>query len=88
MTGELALPDWGFEGKAGSRHASHCASTWGTARKFGRTCVEASSLAQNDGKYILVIEGSIPMKDAGDYLQIGGFRGIQRILLGPDPRAA
>jgi len=30
------------------------------------------AMAQNDGKYVLVVEGSIPTKDAGIYLKVGG----------------
>jgi hydrogenase small subunit len=30
------------------------------------------AMTQNDGKYVLVVEGSIPTKDAGIYLKVGG----------------
>lgn len=33
------------------------------------------AMKQNDGKYILVVEGSIPTKDAGVYLKIAGRKG-------------
>jgi hydrogenase small subunit len=34
------------------------------------------AMKQNDGKYVLVVEGSIPTKLNGDYLRLGGKRGI------------
>jgi hydrogenase small subunit len=34
------------------------------------------AIAQNDGKFVLVVEGSIPVKDDGIYLSIGGRKGI------------
>jgi len=35
------------------------------------------AMAANDGKYILVVEGSIPTKDAGTYLTIAGRKGTE-----------
>lgn len=34
------------------------------------------AMQQNDGKYVLVVEGSIPTKDNGAYLKIAGKNGI------------
>jgi len=34
------------------------------------------AMKQNDGKYVLVVEGSIPTKDEGIYLSVGGHKGI------------
>lgn len=34
------------------------------------------AMAANDGKFILVVEGSIPTKENGDYLYIAGKKGI------------
>ncbi|HET8798706.1 MAG TPA: hydrogenase small subunit [Thermoanaerobaculia bacterium] len=35
------------------------------------------AMTANDGKYILVVEGSIPTKDAGIYLKIAGRKGTE-----------
>jgi hydrogenase small subunit len=37
------------------------------------------AMKQNDGKYILVVEGSIPVKDAGIYLKIAGRKGTDML---------
>jgi len=37
------------------------------------------AMEQNDGKYILVVEGSIPTKDNGAYLKIAGRNGIDML---------
>lgn len=37
------------------------------------------AMAQNDGKYILVVEGSIPTKEAGTYLKIAGRKGTEML---------
>lgn len=37
------------------------------------------AMAQNDGKYVLVVEGSIPTKEDGAYLTIGGQKGIDKL---------
>lgn len=37
----------------------------------------SDAMKQNDGKYILVVEGSIPTKDAGIYLKIAGRKGTE-----------
>lgn len=37
------------------------------------------AMAQNDGKYVLVVEGSIPTKDNGAYLRIAGRNGIDML---------
>jgi hydrogenase small subunit len=37
------------------------------------------AMAQNDGKYVLVVEGSIPTKDNGAYLKIAGRNGIDML---------
>jgi len=37
------------------------------------------AMTQNDGKYVLVVEGSIPTKDAGVYLTIGGKKGSEKL---------
>ena len=37
------------------------------------------AMADNLGKYILVCEGSIPTKDSGEYLYVGGQKGIDRL---------
>ena len=34
------------------------------------------AMKQNDGKYVLVVEGSIPTKSNGDFLKLGGKKGI------------
>jgi hydrogenase small subunit len=34
------------------------------------------AMQENEGKYILVCEGSIPVKDGGQYLKLGGKNGI------------
>lgn len=34
------------------------------------------AMTQNDGKYVLVVEGSIPTKDNGIYLKVGGKWGV------------
>jgi len=33
-------------------------------------------MRENEGKYILVCEGSIPLKDGGQYLKLGGKNGV------------
>lgn len=38
------------------------------------------SMKANDGKYVLVVEGSIPTKDNGDYLYVGGKRGKDLLI--------
>ena len=35
------------------------------------------AMEENAGKYVLVVEGSIPTRDDGAYLELGGRRGIQ-----------
>jgi len=35
------------------------------------------AMAQNDGKYVLVVEGSIPTGEAGTYLKIAGRKGTE-----------
>jgi len=37
------------------------------------------AMAQNDGKYVLVVEGSIPTKENGNYLKIAGRNGIDML---------
>lgn len=37
------------------------------------------AMAQNDGKYVLVVEGSIPTKENGRYLKIAGRNGIDML---------
>src|SRR3954469_11129315 len=37
------------------------------------------AMTQNDGKYVLVVEGSIPTKDNGAYLKIAGRNGIDML---------
>jgi hydrogenase small subunit len=37
----------------------------------------SEAMQQNDGQYILVVEGSIPTKDAGIYLKIAGRKGTE-----------
>jgi len=37
------------------------------------------AMAQNDGKYVLVVEGSIPTKDNGAYLKIAGKNGMDML---------
>jgi hydrogenase small subunit len=37
------------------------------------------AMQQNDGKYVLVVEGSIPTKDNGAYLKIAGKNGIDML---------
>jgi hydrogenase small subunit len=37
------------------------------------------AMAQNDGKYVLIVEGSIPTKDNGAYLKIAGRNGIDML---------
>jgi hydrogenase small subunit len=46
------------------------------------------AMAQNDGKYILVVEGSIPTKEAGTYLMIGGRKGTELLQDVADHSAA
>lgn len=46
------------------------------------------AMKQNDGKYILVVEGSIPTKDAGTYLMIAGRKGTQLLQDVADHSAA
>ena len=46
------------------------------------------AMKQNDGKYILVVEGSIPTKEAGTYLLIGGRKGTQLLQDVADHSAA
>jgi hydrogenase small subunit len=48
---------------------------------------KAKSIKENAGKFILVIDGSIPMKDGGIYCQIGG-RPILDIVRETAPHAA
>jgi hydrogenase small subunit len=36
-----------------------------------------SAIADNAGKYVLVVEGSIPTKDDGVYMELGGKPAIQ-----------
>src|SRR5512135_1127464 len=47
----------------------------------------AKSIAENKGKFILVIDGSIPTKDGGIYCQIGG-KPVLQILKETAPQAA
>jgi hydrogenase small subunit len=35
------------------------------------------AMKENDGKYVLVVEGSIPLKDNGQYLRLAGRSGIE-----------
>jgi hydrogenase small subunit len=37
------------------------------------------AMTQNDGKYVLVVEGSIPTKENGNYLKIAGRNGIDML---------
>jgi hydrogenase small subunit len=37
------------------------------------------AMKENDGKYVLVVEGSIPTKDNGAYLKIAGRNGIDML---------
>jgi hydrogenase small subunit len=37
------------------------------------------AMSQNDGKYVLIVEGSIPTKDNGAYLKIAGRNGIDML---------
>jgi hydrogenase small subunit len=46
------------------------------------------AMAQNDGKYVLVVEGSIPTKDNGAYLKIAGRNGIDMLKDVADHAAA
>jgi len=46
------------------------------------------AMEQNDGKYILVVEGSIPTKDNGIYLKIAGKNGIDMLKEVADHSAA
>jgi len=46
------------------------------------------AMAANDGKYVLVVEGSIPTKDAGIYLTIGGKKGMEKLQEVADHAAA
>jgi hydrogenase small subunit len=46
------------------------------------------AMAQNDGKYVLVVEGSIPTKDNGAYLKIAGRNGIDMLKEVADHSAA
>ena len=41
-------------------------------RAIWRKRPRQKSIKENKGKFILVIDGSIPMKDGGIYCQIGG----------------
>jgi hydrogenase small subunit len=36
-----------------------------------------SAIAENEGKFVLVVEGSIPMKDDGVYMELGSKPGVQ-----------
>jgi len=36
-----------------------------------------SAIADNAGKYVLVVEGSIPTRDDGVYMELGGKPAIQ-----------
>lgn len=47
----------------------------------------AASIAENKGKFILVVDGSIPVKDGGIYCKIGG-RTVLEILKETAPQAA
>jgi hydrogenase small subunit len=46
------------------------------------------AMAQNDGKYVLVVEGSIPTKENGAYLKIAGRNGIDMLKDVADHSAA
>ncbi len=46
------------------------------------------AMAQNDGKYILVVEGSLPTKENGAYLKIAGKNGIDMLREVADHSAA
>ena len=46
------------------------------------------AMKQNDGKYVLVVEGSIPTKDNGAYLKIAGKNGIDMLREVADHAAA
>ena len=37
------------------------------------------AMKANDGKYVLVVEGSIPTRDGGEYLYVAGQKGIDRL---------
>jgi hydrogenase small subunit len=36
-----------------------------------------SAIAENEGKFVLVVEGSIPMKEEGNYMQLGSKPAVQ-----------
>lgn len=38
---------------------------------------KAKSMAENKGRYVLVVDGSVPLKDGGIYVKIGGRTGIE-----------
>ncbi len=46
------------------------------------------AMTQNDGKYVLVVEGSIPTKENGAYLKIAGRNGIDMLKEVADHSAA
>ena len=46
------------------------------------------AMKANDGKYVLIVEGSIPTKDAGVYLTIGGKKGSEKLQEVADHAAA
>lgn len=46
------------------------------------------AMTQNDGKYVLVVEGSIPTKDKGIYLKVGGKWGVDLLREAADHAAA
>jgi hydrogenase small subunit len=46
------------------------------------------AMKENDGKYVLVVEGSIPTKDNGAYLKIAGKNGIDMLREVADHAAA
>jgi hydrogenase small subunit len=47
-----------------------------------------SAMADNAGKYVLVVEGSIPSKDEGVYMQLGGKPAIQVVTEAASQAAA
>jgi hydrogenase small subunit len=38
-----------------------------------------NAMKENDGKFVLVVEGSIPLKDNGQYLKVAGQWGVDRL---------
>ena len=57
-------------------------------RPAGRVDYKHAMMAKHKGKYVLVIEGAIPMKDGGIYCKVGGKTHIEHVREAAEGAAA